>query len=158
MPTLKCRVVWISIVYPIISSSLERSFSTLKRIKNYVRNSTGQERISQISLLSIEDKLLQKIVGFYDDFIGKFAKRWVIEESNYIRNNSRNVPTVPVEGGYLIKIFYKRSQRVWKILLIYTILSHKIHKSSVSVISITFKNCIKDNLSDFAFRAHSHWN
>lgn len=69
-----CELV---LTIPATSSSVERNFSTLKRIKNFVRNSTGQERLSQISLLSIENELLQNMSEhrrFYDDVIDEFAK------------------------------------------------------------------------------------
>lgn len=36
------------------SVSLERSFSCLKRIKTYLRNSTSQLRLSYIAIMSIE--------------------------------------------------------------------------------------------------------
>ncbi|XP_030750580.1 zinc finger MYM-type protein 1 isoform X1 [Sitophilus oryzae] len=69
-----CELVF---TIPATSSSVERNFSVLKRIKNFVKNSTGQERLSQISLLSIENKLLQNMSEhprFYDDVIDEFAK------------------------------------------------------------------------------------
>lgn len=69
-----CELV---LTVPATSSSVERNFSTLKRIKNFVRNSTGQERLSQISILSIENQLLQNMSDnprFYDDVIDEFAK------------------------------------------------------------------------------------
>lgn len=40
------------------SSLVEHNFSTLKRIKNVVINSTVQERFSQVTLLFIENKLV----------------------------------------------------------------------------------------------------
>ncbi|XP_060846277.1 uncharacterized protein LOC132925935 [Rhopalosiphum padi] len=44
----------IFLTIPVTVASAERSFSKLKLIKNYLRNSTSQERLSNISVLSIE--------------------------------------------------------------------------------------------------------
>lgn len=46
---------------PVTVASAERSFSKLKLIKNYLRNSTSQERLSNISVLSIERGLTDEI-------------------------------------------------------------------------------------------------
>ncbi|XP_063231899.1 zinc finger MYM-type protein 1-like [Bacillus rossius redtenbacheri] len=63
---------------PATSASAERSFSALKRIKDYLRNSQRQERLSALALLSIEKKLLQKLrrgSSFNDDVIDIFATK-----------------------------------------------------------------------------------
>lgn len=68
----------LTLTIPATSASTERSFSALKRIKNFVRNSTGQERLSSLALLSIEKEIVQDISQqqiFYDDVIDEFAKR-----------------------------------------------------------------------------------
>ena len=49
----------------------ERSFSTLKRIKNELRSSMGQERLTALSLMAIEHELLAKIDA--DSIIKDFA-------------------------------------------------------------------------------------
>ena len=52
----------------------ERSFSTLKRIKNELRNKTSQDRLNMLSLaslLSIEPELLQSVS--FTDVINDFA-------------------------------------------------------------------------------------
>jgi hypothetical protein len=58
------------------SASNERDFSCLKRIKNYARNTMNQERMSSLSQMSIEKKLLKELQSnskFYDDVIHHFA-------------------------------------------------------------------------------------
>jgi len=45
----------------IVGHLLERSFSKLKIIKNYLRNSIGQKRISNISVLNIEQYRTKEI-------------------------------------------------------------------------------------------------
>ena len=44
----------IFLTMPITVAGAERSFSKLKLIKNYLRNSCGQERLSGIAILNIE--------------------------------------------------------------------------------------------------------
>lgn len=43
---------------PATSTGVERSFSALKRIKTYLKNSESQNRLSALLLLSIEKKML----------------------------------------------------------------------------------------------------
>lgn len=58
------------------SASNERDFSCLKRIKTYARNTMKQERLTNLSSMSIEKILLkkmQKTQKFYDDIVYHFA-------------------------------------------------------------------------------------
>ncbi|KAJ4437568.1 hypothetical protein ANN_17713 [Periplaneta americana] len=74
------------ITIPASSASAERSFSTLKRIKTYLRNSQGQDRLSSHALLSIEKALLAKlrrIPIFNDDVIDIFANKSQRIELNF---------------------------------------------------------------------------
>ncbi|KAJ9601818.1 hypothetical protein L9F63_000046, partial [Diploptera punctata] len=72
LQTAYCEVVKLcelTLTIPATSASVERSFSTLKRIKNYVRNSQGQERLTNLAVLSIERGLLKQLKQestFYD--------------------------------------------------------------------------------------------
>lgn len=62
---------------PSTSCSVERSFSCLKRLKTYLRNSTSQERLNDLAIISIEKKLLNELLvstPFHEDIITKFAK------------------------------------------------------------------------------------
>ena len=51
----------IYLAIPVTSVSAERSFSTLKRIKNWMRTTTGQERLSNLAILNIERDLVLEI-------------------------------------------------------------------------------------------------
>lgn len=53
------------------NASAERSFSTLKRIKNYLRSTMGQTRLDALSLLYIENKNMDNIDS--DAIIKDFA-------------------------------------------------------------------------------------
>jgi hypothetical protein len=63
---------------PATSASAERSFSALKRIKNYLRTTTSQDRLSYLSLISIEKQfinILSSRPSFYDDVIDRYAAK-----------------------------------------------------------------------------------
>ena len=49
----------------------ERSFSVLKRIKDYKRSTMGQSRLSALSLLAIESEMMRLLS--VDDIISSFA-------------------------------------------------------------------------------------
>ncbi|XP_062099617.1 uncharacterized protein LOC133805448 [Humulus lupulus] len=63
----------ILLTIPVTVASAERSFSKLKLIKSYLRSTMLQERLSGLAMLSIENKLLNKL--HYDDLISKFASQ-----------------------------------------------------------------------------------
>ncbi|XP_060882145.1 zinc finger MYM-type protein 1-like [Metopolophium dirhodum] len=63
---------------PATSASAERSFSALKRIKTYLRNNQTQNRLSNLSLLSIEKEVLMTTKcepNFHNDVIKDFIKQ-----------------------------------------------------------------------------------
>lgn len=60
------------------SAGVERSFSCLKRVKSYSRNTMGQTRLSNLALLAIERKLvksLEKTPGWYDRVTEHFLEK-----------------------------------------------------------------------------------
>ncbi|KAM4770907.1 zinc finger MYM-type protein 1-like [Rhinophrynus dorsalis] len=58
---------------PATNCSGERSFSTLRRVKNYLRGSMAQERLNALSLLAIEGELLKNMDC--GDIIDAFAEQ-----------------------------------------------------------------------------------
>ena len=61
----------------ITSVACERSFSVLRRIKNYQRNKMGQDRTKHLMVLSVESELTHKLAqdcSFSDKIIDRFAK------------------------------------------------------------------------------------
>lgn len=61
----------IYLTLPVTVASCERSFSKLKLIKNYLRSSLKQERLTNLSILSIEQVMANNID--YEDIINDFA-------------------------------------------------------------------------------------
>ena len=43
---------FIRIVPPVTTASIERSFSTLKRLKTYLRSKTGEEMLTALALMA----------------------------------------------------------------------------------------------------------
>jgi len=72
---LTACIIFISL--PVTVASAERSFSKLKIIKNYLRNSMGQERLSNISILNIERSRTHElnVNKIIDDFANKKARK-----------------------------------------------------------------------------------
>lgn len=63
---------------PYTTASVERSFSTLKRVKNYARNTMGEERLSALALISIEKEFLKSLrdePDFYEKVLKKFCTK-----------------------------------------------------------------------------------
>lgn len=61
------------LVLMVSNCSAERSFSKLKLIKNRLRTSTNDNRLSNLALMSIESDILREID--YEDLVSKFAKK-----------------------------------------------------------------------------------
>lgn len=62
--TIYCDILSATLIYltlPVTIASAERSFSKLKLIKNYLRNSMSQDRLSNIAILNIEKNKSQKL-------------------------------------------------------------------------------------------------
>ena len=70
------NLILLFLTIPYSTASVERSYSALKRIKTYLRNPQGQNRLSNLSLMSIEKSLLKRLMStsvFYDDVTTHFC-------------------------------------------------------------------------------------
>ena len=56
-------------------ASTKRSFSKLKLIKSYLRSTMSQERLSGLTILSIENEMLEELK--YKNLISQFASQKV---------------------------------------------------------------------------------
>lgn len=50
-------MVQLALTLPVGSATAERSFSAMRRIRNWLRSTMGQERFSSLALLNIESDL-----------------------------------------------------------------------------------------------------
>ncbi|KAK0136743.1 Zinc finger MYM-type protein 1 [Merluccius polli] len=67
------KLLRILITTPMTTAESERCFSTLKRIKTFLRNTMAQDRLNALAMLSIEKRLTQEIPDFNRLVIEKFA-------------------------------------------------------------------------------------
>ena len=63
----------ILIASAVVMGVVETCFSTLKRIKTFLRNSMGQERMNALAMLSMERELVLKMPDFHERVIDRFA-------------------------------------------------------------------------------------
>ena len=68
-----CTAFLLFLTIPVTTASAERSFSKLKLIKTYLRNSMGQERLNNLAILSIENSMARNLN--FDDVINTFAEQ-----------------------------------------------------------------------------------
>lgn len=68
---LKCLQIAMS--FGITSAAAERSFSSLRRMKTYLRSTMSQERLSNLALLYIERELSSTLWDSMDDVLQTFA-------------------------------------------------------------------------------------
>ena len=73
------KVINILITIPMCSTEAERTFSSLKRIKTYLRNTMGQSRLNSLSVISIGRDLIRNCDSFnikvMEEFIYKKERR-----------------------------------------------------------------------------------
>ena len=63
----------ILVTMPMTTAEAERCFSTLKRIKTFLRSTMKEERLSALAMLTTEKKLVEEIQDFNELVINKFA-------------------------------------------------------------------------------------
>lgn len=68
------KLLRILITTPMTTAESERCFSTLKRIKTFLRNTMSQNRLNALAMLSIEKQLTRDIPDFNKAVIKKFAQ------------------------------------------------------------------------------------
>uniref|UniRef100_H3BEE8 HAT C-terminal dimerisation domain-containing protein n=1 Tax=Latimeria chalumnae TaxID=7897 RepID=H3BEE8_LATCH len=67
------KLLRILITTPMTTVECERCFSTLKKIKTFLRNAMNQDRLSTLAMMSMEKQLAQEIPDFNKRTIEKFA-------------------------------------------------------------------------------------
>ena len=66
------KILW---TIPVNTCECERSFSSLRRLKTYIRNTTGQERLSNLSLINIERSFDINLDAIVTEFVSKKQDR-----------------------------------------------------------------------------------
>jgi hypothetical protein len=65
----------ILLTIPITSASAERSFSKLKIIKNYLRNTMSQKRLTELATIAIENKVAKDFKNVIELFASKKSRK-----------------------------------------------------------------------------------
>jgi len=65
------KIVQLALTLPVGSATEERSFSAMRRIRNWLRSTMGQEQFSSLALLNIESDLTVALVP--EDIIRQYA-------------------------------------------------------------------------------------
>ena len=63
------------ITIPMCSTEAERTFSSLKRIKTYLRNTMGQSRLNSLSVISVGRDLIKNFSGFNEEVMNLFINK-----------------------------------------------------------------------------------
>ena len=56
------------------SCEAERCFSTLKRVKTFLKNTISEDRLNALAMLSIEKNLVRDSIDFNQNVIDMFAQ------------------------------------------------------------------------------------
>ena len=67
------RLGRIAVVIPVSSASCERSFSALALIKNHLRTTMGDARLSHLGVLSVESRRARSLD--LDEFVRRFSSK-----------------------------------------------------------------------------------
>jgi len=62
----------VALSIPVSSATCERSFSTMRRIKNWLRTSMDQERFSSLAIINIEREVSNQLKA--EDILIEYAK------------------------------------------------------------------------------------
>lgn len=66
------KLMQVALTIPVSSATCERSFSSMRRLKNWMRTSMVQQRFTNLSVINIERDLANKIVP--EEILNTFAK------------------------------------------------------------------------------------
>ena len=68
------KLLKILITTPMSTAEAERCFSTLKRIKTFLRSTMTNDRLSALGMITIENKMTTDTIDFNEQVINDFAK------------------------------------------------------------------------------------
>ncbi|GBN71107.1 hypothetical protein AVEN_228774-1 [Araneus ventricosus] len=69
------KLLLIIVTIPMTTAEAERCFSTLKRVKTFLRSTMSKDRLSALALLSIEKRTINDIPKFNENVIDLFASK-----------------------------------------------------------------------------------
>ena len=69
------QLLSILLTIPMCTTEAERTFTILKRIKTYLRNTMGQTRLNSLSVISIGRDLIKNCSGFSNEVMERFINK-----------------------------------------------------------------------------------
>ena len=78
-PNINC-VLRIFCILPVTTAECERSVSVLRRLKTYLRFSMGQERLSSLALLHINQSMTIDFDAVINSFSRKHPRRMILKD------------------------------------------------------------------------------
>nr|CAH7732336.1 unnamed protein product [Callosobruchus chinensis] len=66
------KLLKVILTTPMTTAEAERCFSTLKRVKSFLRNTMDNDRLNALAMMSINRSLVEDIDHFEDKVMGKF--------------------------------------------------------------------------------------
>ena len=100
------------IIVPMTSCEAERCFSTLRRVKTFLRNTMSEDRLNALAMLSIEKNLIRDSIDFNQNVIDMFAQlknrraKFLFKQlrslnfDRYVESNEQNY----IEDGLYVEI------------------------------------------------------
>ncbi|GBO04549.1 hypothetical protein AVEN_208613-1 [Araneus ventricosus] len=67
------KLLLIIVTIPMTTAEAERCFSTLKRVKTFLRSTLSEDRLRALAMLSIEKRMINDIPKFNENVINLFA-------------------------------------------------------------------------------------
>ena len=61
------------LVVPIASAGAERSFSTLRRVKTWMRSTMSEDQLSSLAIMCIEREIVKHLEGNIEELVSQFA-------------------------------------------------------------------------------------
>ncbi|XP_025409156.1 uncharacterized protein LOC112682689 [Sipha flava] len=77
------KMLQVALTIPVSSATCERSFSSMRRLKNWLRASMEQQRFTDLSILNIERDIVNKITS--SEILEKYSTtRWDIGDKGIV--------------------------------------------------------------------------
>jgi len=74
LPPAVRRAISISLTLPVTTCTTERSFSTLRRVKTWLRSAMSDERLSVFCAISVLHESQRRGARFYQQVIDRFGR------------------------------------------------------------------------------------
>ena len=89
------------------SNEGERSFSTIKRVKNYSKSTIGQKKLTNSALLCIEHDLMENlIIDLMENLIIDLMENDIIDCFATMKHREKNILIFEMNTNTIINLYY----------------------------------------------------